>query len=532
MPIDPNIPLQSGRDIPQFGPDIKQLITMAALGQRMQMQNQEQQGVNLLGQLYKDPNNLDSSTGDLKPEAINQVMQVAPRVGLGYKQDLVKNKEIRARQGALQSSAFEGFQKEYKGVLSTATQVRDEALNKGYSPETALQQGQKSYTDGLNNLKNNGGYAGFVNRAPPNFDPVMARGALLTLEQSEKLKLEKEAATRANVKEARESRTTPKPIEVTSPDGKKTVGTGVYNRDNRGWETPEGQKIEGNVREVSTSSSAPDEQAQRVTAQSIANYQQAPLTGYALRSPGAQQIMAMVSELNPDYQATRYPEVAKAMRDFGTGTQGNTTRSLNVAVDHLDSLRELVEALHNNENSRTINRIANFVKTEFGLSSAPTTFDAARTVVGAEVAKAIIGGASALGDREEARAAIDKSATPQQLMDVIGEDKRLMAGQLGGLEKQYQDATGFGPGHTFDFRKKLSPKTVAELESAHTPRGDKKSDSAPSAVVLPSKSPDGIFAPRTPEEVDALLKAHPDAAWRRPGDPPDKVRIGRDGLAK
>src|SRR5712691_11510041 len=166
--------------------------------------------------------------------------------------------------------------------------------------------------------------------------------------------------------------------------------------------------------------------------------------------------MGKVLEINPEYQATRYPEVAKAMRDFGTGKQGDTTRSLNVAIDHLGSLSELATALNNNDTS-AVNRVSNFLKTELGISSAPNTFEAARSIVGSEITKAIVGGVSALGDREEARKPIDAARSPQQLADVIKEYKRLMAGQLVGLEWQYQDSTGFGADSQFSFRKKLRP---------------------------------------------------------------------------
>jgi hypothetical protein len=56
--------------------------------------------------------------------------------------------------------------------------------------------------------------------------------------------------------------------------------------------------------------------------------------------------------------------------------------------------------------------------------------------------KAVVGSNNALADREELRAGLKTSASPEQLSGVITGYKALMAGQLKGLRKQYEDTTG------------------------------------------------------------------------------------------
>ena len=76
-----------------------------------------------------------------------------------------------------------------------------------------------------------------------------------------------------------------------------------------------------------------------------------------------------------------------------------------------------------------------------------------------EVAKAVQGGATALGDREELRKEINASNSPRQLAGVIQKYQELMAGQLKGARLTYESS-----GLT-DFDKKLTPRTVEILGS-------------------------------------------------------------------
>lgn len=177
-----------------------------------------------------------------------------------------------------------------------------------------------------------------------------------------------------------------------------------------------------------------------VNAKAIANGQLAPISGYGLRSPGAAMIMARVLEINPDYSAKDFGSSSKAEKDFATGKLGNTVRSFNVALAHLDTLSNLADALDNND-TQIINKIGNAVATQTG-AAAPTNFNAAKHIVADEIVKAVTGSAGALGDREAAAKTVDAANSPAQLKGVINTYKELMNGQLTGLRYQYQATTG------------------------------------------------------------------------------------------
>jgi hypothetical protein len=144
---------------------------------------------------------------------------------------------------------------------------------------------------------------------------------------------------------------------------------------------------------------------------------------------------------------------AATIKAFDIGQQGNSVRSFNVGLSHLDTLDELATALQNKD-LKVINRIGNAWAAETG-QSAPTSFDAARNIVGDEIVKAVTGSAGALGDREAAAATISKINSPQSLKDVIKTYKTLMVGQLTGLKQQFVSAGG----KPESFDAKLSPET-------------------------------------------------------------------------
>jgi hypothetical protein len=192
----------------------------------------------------------------------------------------------------------------------------------------------------------------------------------------------------------------------------------------------------------------------------IAGYQLPPLTSMAMRSPWGQQVMAQVQKLNPNYDETQFAAKSKAVRDFDTGTLGNSLRSFNVGISHLTTLGQLAGALQNG-NVQKVNQIANAVAEQTG-NPAPTNFDAAKAIVGDEIIKAIVGGGGALADRENAQNQIDNAKSPEQLMGVIETYKKLMAGQLGGLQQQFTSSTGL-PVASFD--AKLYPETLEQLKS-------------------------------------------------------------------
>jgi hypothetical protein len=183
----------------------------------------------------------------------------------------------------------------------------------------------------------------------------------------------------------------------------------------------------------------------------------------------------MVSRYDPAYNQQRYITSLKTVNDFTTGKQGNTVRSFNVALEHLDTLDELGKAL-NNADTPTINRISNYFSQQTG-SPKVTNFEGAKHLVADEIVKAMVGGGAALADREAAANTINAANSPKQLSEMIDTYKKLFGGQINGLKKQYEAGTGrkdFDETFLTSQGKKMAAQAHAKGESTALPKTNSK----------------------------------------------------------
>jgi hypothetical protein len=171
----------------------------------------------------------------------------------------------------------------------------------------------------------------------------------------------------------------------------------------------------------------------------IADYEIDPRTT-SIKGGHREQVLSAVAQYDPTYNQNDFGSRAKAIRDFATGSQGNSVRSFDVAIDHLDLLKHYTKALDSGD-IRAVNAIRNRWLEETG-SPLPTNLQAVAPIVGAEVSKAVIGSNNALADREELRKPLLSANSVPQITGAIEAYQGLMAGQLKGLKKQYEDTTG------------------------------------------------------------------------------------------
>ena len=171
----------------------------------------------------------------------------------------------------------------------------------------------------------------------------------------------------------------------------------------------------------------------------VGNYEINPMT-FAARLGNREKMLEMVRQYNPDYDDTQYANKRRAIAQFGSGPQGNTVRSLNVAIEHIDTLQRAADAMKNGQFTPG-NKVYNEVAKLFGVTP-PNTFEGMRDIVANEVVKGTIGNAGALTDRQEAAAKIKAAASPEQLKELMTGWTELMGGQVKGLEQQYAGASG------------------------------------------------------------------------------------------
>lgn len=241
---------------------------------------------------------------------------------------------------------------------------------------------------------------------------------------------------------------------------RRAVAADVRTDPNFRYKTAGQQATETELRVNVAKGTMTSPETQSANAAMIASYQIKPPDGFALSRPGAAETMAKVSQFNPDYQESRFPEINKAMSAFGPGKQGDIVRSIDVGVQHLAVLDQAATALGNGDVQK-LNSLKNWFQQNFG-ASAPTTFDGLKQIVATEVEKSVAGGIGAAGDRDRLMKALDRANSPAQLQAMTDSFRALMAGQLHGLKTQYENDTGFTKG-PFAFENKLGPEATKSL---------------------------------------------------------------------
>jgi hypothetical protein len=190
-------------------------------------------------------------------------------------------------------------------------------------------------------------------------------------------------------------------------------------------------------------------------------------------------------------QWQRYSTEKTAQNRFMGGPRGDTIRSLNVVVMHLDTMERLTDALRNGDIPR-FNAIAQQWAEETG-KEAPTNFDAAKQIVGTEIMKALVGSGAGTGaEREEAANSFQRARSPQQLYGAIHTTQILLGGQLKGLKRQFMVSTGLPEG---DFNEMLEPQTRLFLEDTSSSKPGVGGTEVPDRVEqnghIFEKQPDG-----------------------------------------
>lgn len=193
-------------------------------------------------------------------------------------------------------------------------------------------------------------------------------------------------------------------------------------------------------------------------AHGIAGYLEKPLTSRVRSTPFGIAVMNRVAEIKPDWDEKEYGNMDKAVKSFGTGKEGGMVRSFNVAIDHISTAENLIDAL-NNGDTQAVNKLGNYLSKQTGGADV-TNFDSVKQIVAAEIVKAVVGGTAAKADREEIAHQILASNSPDQLHGALSQFKALMRGQLDGLRDQYERTTGRD-----DFDDKLLSKAARDVSN-------------------------------------------------------------------
>lgn len=177
------------------------------------------------------------------------------------------------------------------------------------------------------------------------------------------------------------------------------------------------------------------------------------------------EIMRLVSQVYPDYDASQFHNYQATRAEFSKGPTGRAINSFNTALQHIGRMEG---NLPHNTGLPVANWVINTGKDLLG-SAANTPFEADRIAVAGEIGKAYKGGVLTKDENEQYQKLLDRDASPAQQKANLAELKGLLGGKLNSFNEQYK--TGLPTGATRGFQV-VSPEAAAVLNGgAQAPSG-------------------------------------------------------------
>ena len=196
------------------------------------------------------------------------------------------------------------------------------------------------------------------------------------------------------------------------------------------------------------------------------NIKSTPLTGASRDA-----LTNAVYSYYPGWDETMFQRRQQTLNAFAKGPPANVLRAVNNLTDHLETAENLMKALQNPKTPGFAAILNKWRALTGHDAELPGNVHAAAPIIAGEIMKVVAGvGAGGVGERQET--ALNVLRTSQNLptaLGALGTVKKLMVGQIRGLELQYENNT-----YNTDFRQRLSTgarRIYEEEDAAHAPGG-------------------------------------------------------------
>ena len=233
--------------------------------------------------------------------------------------------------------------------------------------------------------------------------------------------------------------------------------------------TPVSSAIGGNVNGQAFLGTLPKPIGDQVKA--LAEGRMAFPAGFALKSPYWQNMISMVSQYDPSFDAVNYNARSQTRNDFVKGKSADNITALNTAISHAGTLSDSFDKL-GNTSFPAVNAAKNWIGNQFGNQSIQQNTSAVNTEATAlahELAKVFRQTGMSEGEIKDWQSKISASNSPEQMKATLSSAVHLMNGRLNALGARYDQ----GMGTTSDPYQLLTPKskeTMKKLMNADMPQ--------------------------------------------------------------
>lgn len=236
--------------------------------------------------------------------------------------------------------------------------------------------------------------------------------------------------------------------------------------------------------------------AEHRVAQAMITGRVAPPTGRNLATPQTMRLLAVASQLDPEFDLTTWQRRSAASRAYTSGVQGRNITSFNTAIHHIARYALGADALDNwgGENTpAALSHISNSLRNAMAngnLAGRLTTFNNNADAVASELTSAFRGTNGAEADVQAWRANLRPNMTPQEFHASVQSALDLLRGRIEAMNSSYRQA--MGPNATVeDLIDPHSRDILHSLESGTlgTPAPPPAPPSAPSGPQGPGPPP-------------------------------------------
>lgn len=179
-----------------------------------------------------------------------------------------------------------------------------------------------------------------------------------------------------------------------------------------------------------------------------------PLTNFSTKGGHREQILAMVMQYDPTYNATR----SNTWREFTTGGTARNITSINTAIGHMGTMLDLADALKNND-TRVVNVVLNRIATETGKQNV-NNFETARQAVGEELMRTFRQVGASEVEAAQWGQRFNSANSPEQLKGAIKTAADLLQSRIEAVNEMWRRGTQ----RNEDFPNILSGKSKTVMQ--------------------------------------------------------------------